>query len=98
MLREAKTGRERIARSGLWIIRVEPRRPGDLDAQVQELLSGLTDDLAIWADLSARYRVDLIVGFFLEEENEGIELGPETITALAARGVRIAFDVYASRS
>jgi hypothetical protein len=40
----------------------------------------------------------LIVGFFLEEENEGIELGPETITALAARGVRIAVDVYASRS
>ncbi len=45
------TGRERIAKTGSWIVRVARREPGDLDAQVEELLSPLSKDLSIWLRL-----------------------------------------------
>jgi hypothetical protein len=96
VIRSEKTGRERVARTGSWIMEVARREPGDLDGQVQELLAPLTRDFSIWRSLG-QYRPDLFVGMFLQESNEGIEISAESLSALGERGIRLAIDVYEAR-
>lgn len=88
------TGSVRVAKSGCWIFEVARREPGDLDGQIKELFSALTEDLSAWRALAARYKPDLFVGLFLIKGNEGIELSAESIEILAARGVSISLDIY----
>jgi hypothetical protein len=85
---------EKIARSGSWRLKVERRSPGDLDAQIAELFVTLSLDLAIWKDLSTRFRADVFCGLFLRESNEGISLAPETLTAVGSRGLTLEMDIY----
>src|SRR5436853_5658871 len=44
IIRHAQTGRERTARSGMWLLESQDREPGNLDGQVSEILSKLTGD------------------------------------------------------
>jgi len=81
VIRSKKTGSERVAKTGSWIASVERREPGDLDGQVQELLSPLTRELSVWRSLEA-YRPDLFVGMFLQESNEGIEISADSLWLL----------------
>jgi hypothetical protein len=92
-------GAKRTARrrTGAWILRADRREPGDLDGQIDEIFSKLTDELSVWRDL-AGYRPDLFVGLFLEQSNEGIELHGKSLSLLADRGVRLGLDVYGPRS
>jgi hypothetical protein len=80
-------------RTGGWLLEAERRKPGDLDAQIDEIFSKLTADLSVWKDFS-RYRPNLFVGLFLEESNEGIELKDRSLSLLAERGVALGLDVY----
>ena len=84
-------------RFGCWRRVARPRVPGDLDDQVRELFTGLTDDAAIWLTLSAKYQIDVFCGLFLDGSNEGIDLTPETMTLLGSRGISIGFDIYGAR-
>ena len=68
--------------------------PGDLDGQIRELFGSLTSDLDVWRELAAKYRPNLFVGCFMEEENEGIEVSPESLAILAERGIRLDLDIY----
>lgn len=90
------TGSKRMARSGGWRLSAERREPGDLDAQISEVLGQLTDDMSIWQDLTSRFRADVFCGLFMEEGNEGISLSNETLQRLAERGLTIDFDIYGS--
>ncbi len=90
------TGKKRTARSGGWRLSAERREPGDLDAQISEVLGQLTDDMSIWQDLTSRFRADVFCGLFMEEGNEGISLSNETLQRLAERGLTIDFDIYDS--
>lgn len=90
------TGSKRMARSGGWRLSAERREPGDLDAQISEVLGQLTDDMSIWQDLTSRFRADVFCGLFMEEGNEGISLSNETLQRLAERGLTIDFDIYDS--
>ena len=96
VIRSEKTGRERIARTGSWILKVNRREPGDLDLQVKELLSPLTKDLSIWRSLE-KYRPDVFAGLFMQETNEGIEIGTHSLSLLAERGISLALDIYGAR-
>ena len=96
VIRSEKTGRERITKTGSWIVKVERREPGDLDLQVKELLSPLTNDLSIWRSLG-KYRPDLFAGLFLQESNEGIEISTRSLSSLAERGISLALDIYGAR-
>ena len=87
-------GSIRIAKSGSWRLEADDREPGNLDAQVAELLSVLTDDLTVWADLTSRFRADIFCGLFLDEGNEGISLAPQTLAMLGARNLTIGLDIY----
>lgn len=90
-----KTGRVRIAKSGMWCLYASERQPGDLDSQVQELLGQLTTDLRIWADLAQRFDIELFCGWFMESTNEGVSVLPYTLVTLGERGIQLDLDIYA---
>jgi hypothetical protein len=89
-----KNGTERVARTGSWRLKAADRTPGDLDAQVAELLGLLCDDLSVWLELTERFKADIFCGLFMQESNEGIGLSALTMKELSARGLLIGFDVY----
>ena len=84
----------RIAKTGMWRLDTETRRPEALEAQVTELLDQLSDDLRAWTDLSCRFDVNLFVGLFMSETNEGCEISPGILRALGDRGIELWLDIY----
>lgn len=87
-------GSERVAQTGTWRLKATPRRPGNLDSQVQELLSGANPSLEVWHDLTMRFRSDIFVGLYLETWNDGASLEPATLAAIGERGLRLDLDIY----
>ena len=90
-------GTIRIANRGSWRLSAADREPGNLDAQIAELLSELSDDLTVWADLTTRFRADVFCGLFLEVGNEGISLAPQTLALIASRNLTLDLDIYSGR-
>lgn len=88
------SGRERIARFGMWRLRAKDTEPEDLNAQVEELLAQLTPDLAVWRELSERYRIDLFCGLFMANGNDGVSIAPRILLALGERGIELELDIY----
>jgi hypothetical protein len=89
-----KSGREKIARTGSWILEAASKQPGDLDAQIAELLDGLNHNPEIWQNLTTRFRADIFCGIFMQESNEGISLSVQSLQDLASRKLFIDFDIY----
>ncbi|MDG2527461.1 DUF4279 domain-containing protein [Caulobacter endophyticus] len=85
------TARER---RGSWRRTVDRRSPGDLDAQIEELLADLTQDMTVWKALSDRYQADMFCGLFLREGAEGLALAPATLLTLGLRGLKLDLDIY----
>lgn len=92
-----KTGRVRIAPFGFWCKNAKKREPEDLDGQIDEILSQLNDDLGVWADVSKRFDVNLFVGLFLDEGNEGCVLSADSIAKLGNRAIELQLDIYDGR-
>jgi hypothetical protein len=88
------SGRDRTAKTGRWVFRVESREPGDLDGQIRELFGCLTPDLATWHELAGKYAPDLFVGLMMKDTNEGIEVSVESLAMLAERRVTLSLDLY----
>ncbi|WP_179102120.1 DUF4279 domain-containing protein [Sphingopyxis sp. KK2] len=83
------------ASTGKWQFWGDWKSPVDLNEEISTLLAMLTDDLAAWSYLTARCHCYLTVGGHFNDWTGGIALAPETISALAARGLAIDFDLYA---
>ncbi|KRB79808.1 hypothetical protein ASE00_19055 [Sphingomonas sp. Root710] len=77
---------------------VKDKQPGDLDAQVVELLALCSDDLTVWADFTARFTVDIFCGLFMEESNEGITVSAKTMENLGLRNISLDLDIYGQTS
>jgi len=88
------SGKTVIAKTGGWQLDATIAKPGDLDAQVTELLSQLTTDLSVWSQLTARYAVDLFCGFFMEGGDEGLVVDASTLAELGARGIELGLCLY----
>jgi hypothetical protein len=88
------TGISRTAKFGMWRLRATETAPGDLDAQVQEILACLTNDIGVWNQLASRYEIDLYCGWFMEKENEGLGISASTLRELGARGIELSLDIY----
>jgi Domain of unknown function (DUF4279) len=97
VIKSEKTGRERAAKTGKWILAVERCEPGDLDKQIRDIFSGMTNDMMVWRDLVQKYRPDLYVGLFMRELSEGIEVSVESLSLLADRGIFLGLEIYGGR-
>ena len=84
-----------IAGLNLWLKTCDYANSGDVDLQIAKLLSGLSQDTAEWRRLTGLYRSDIFVGLFMQAQNEGFGLAPETRRMVGERGLKIDFDVYA---
>ena len=58
------------------------------------MLDGLTADLAVWQELTTRFRADVFCGLFMDESNEGQSLSPHTLKALGERNLMLDLDIY----
>ena len=87
---------ERIEKTGRWLLSV-PERPGEsFEPQIEALLGRLTQDLAIWRQLTQKYNADLFCGLWLGRSNQGMELSPLLMRKLAERGLHLGLDIYAT--
>jgi hypothetical protein len=97
-VRIGKSERQTVARSGIWMLDASDSSPGDLSAQIVNLLSNLPADLALWRKLNERFKCNLSCGLFMQEGNEGDELSSEVLNMIAARGLRLGLDIYGPMS
>ncbi|GAA0887574.1 hypothetical protein GCM10009121_04550 [Rhodanobacter soli] len=88
------SGMKRIARTGTWRLRATDREPEDLEAQIDELLEQLTDDLAVWSEISRRFKMDLFCGLFMKSTNDGLCISSKQLAALGLRGIELELDIY----
>ena len=90
------TGNVRIATTGSWRLSAVKRVPGNLDAQIDELLSKVSQDLGVWKDIADRFRVDLFCGLFMDGPIEGISVSASSLASLGSRGIELVLDIYGS--
>ena len=82
------------SRPGMWHLESTPREPGNLDVQIMEILSKVTNDLDVWQDLARAYDVNLFCGLFMDGGNEGLHVSPHSLAALGQRGIELQLDIY----
>jgi hypothetical protein len=87
-------GTKVIAKKGAWMLNADDLSPGDMDKQIHQVFSLVTDDLNVWREL-AIYEPDVFFGLFLESGDEGTSLSVETMRMLADRGVTVEICMYA---
>jgi len=84
----------RIAKFGFWSLSASDREPEDMDGKIHEILSKLTDDLAVWRSITKRYEADLCCGLFMRVSNEGLSISAASLEALGVRGIELGLDIY----
>ncbi len=91
----ASHGKQMKAQTGMWYFGGEWESPPQLDRQISDVLSALTSDLSVWAELTNRFLCYLSVGGYFHEWTGGMTIGPKTSKLLAERNLAIDFDLYA---
>jgi hypothetical protein len=89
-----KGGTEKTASTGFWRLVARDRQPGDLDAQISELLASCSEDLSIWIDLTNRFTANVFCGLFMNKSNDGAVLSVESMQKLGSRQLPLWFDIY----
>jgi hypothetical protein len=85
----------RTAKSGMWLIDAELREPENIDAQIKEIFSKVTNDLAVWQGLGRRFKMDIYCGLFLKESDNGMTISPQSLALLGERGIELSMCIYA---
>jgi len=88
-------GKEVQAKTGKWQLNGEWESPSDLNRQISDLLSNLTDDLAVWKNVTDRFHCYISIGGYFNDWTGGFTLEPSTAKLLSDRDLAIDFDLYA---
>ncbi|MEW8231490.1 MAG: DUF4279 domain-containing protein [Candidatus Thiodiazotropha endolucinida] len=88
------TGREVSYPRGSWRLKAAEAEPEDLDGQISGIFEKLNPDMSVWKHLSEKYYIDLFVGLFMEESNEGMDISPKSLQLLGERGIVLALEIY----
>lgn len=88
------TGNQRVEKTGSWLLLVSDQKPENLDLQISEVLTHLTDDLEVWRELTEKYQANVFCGMFMATGNDGLSLSAATLQSLGERGLEIWLDVY----
>lgn len=78
--------------TGVWLLRSDGK--DTLDEAIQDLLGRMNLDVAVWNDLTRRFRAEFFVGLFSDTSEAGLTIPAMTIRQLSDLGLAIAFDVY----
>ena len=89
------SGKERIAKLGMWRLHSEDCEPENLDQQISQLLDKMNNNKDVWHAISSRYQIDLFCGLFLSVSNEGLILSSKSLLSLGERGIALSMDIYA---
>lgn len=95
---QAPPGAKAPSRTGAWLLSAEERSPGDLDAQIGELPSKLTNDLEVWRDLTHKFRTSVFCGVFLHGQSEGIAVSRAPCSPLESEAWNSASTSMAART
>ncbi len=80
--------------TGKWILRKSRRADRDLSTEVDSLMKQLTQDYAVWYELTSRFDASILCGLWLAKWNGATELEVQTLQALSARRLRLELDLY----
>jgi len=83
------------AKTGSWFLEAADAEPGDIGAQIGDVLARVTSDLGVWRQLSQRFELDIYCGAFMQTTNDGIALSSETLLQLGQRGISLGVELYA---
>ena len=86
---------ERVERTGKWLLSLPEKQGESFEPQIDALLDALTQDLAVWRELTRKYKTDLLCGVWLRRSNRGMGLSPRLMARLAERGLHLGLDIYA---
>ena len=89
-----KTETSRIAVKGSWHLQANSKTPEDLNQQIQEILSQLTDNLDAWRKISGKHKINLFCGLFLDTENGALGISADNLVKLGQRGIELQLDIY----
>jgi hypothetical protein len=89
------TKRKVISKSGGWCIELGTFIPGDLNKPSRELFQKMTDDLDVWRNLSARFSGRISTLVWMKDSDEGFQVEPATLMAIAERGLALDIETLA---
>lgn len=78
----------------MWQLRLPWVAPGDLEAQLVELLDRLPNDPVRWARLDPTWRRDFFCGLDMHESDCGLELSPATLERMGRIDATFGFCAY----
>jgi hypothetical protein len=80
-----------------WSLRAPDSEGGNIDAQVDWLLTQLTQEIPVWQRLGQTHRMDIFFGIYLTSSNQGVGLSAKSMLELGQRGIEAGFDIYAEK-
>jgi hypothetical protein len=86
-------GKGRVkAKTGTWQLDASLRTPGDIEAQVREILGRI--DFDKWDRIVDQYDVDIFCGLFMSETDEGLSISADLSAMLGERRIRLEMCLY----
>jgi len=82
-----------VRRSGAWLLESRLPRTASLDEHIGELLGRVSAEACVWREL-ARFKPDILIGFFLASDHEVSGLSAVSAAALAERGSALEMDIW----
>lgn len=87
-------GQKRLRSFGMWSIHGADTDGRGFERELLRLLDRISNDELVWDHLNAQFDVDVFCGVHLNAWNRGFSLSPLVLQRLAARRLRIDFDIY----
>ena len=85
---------DKIQSTGSWRYRTQRHTDISLEDLIEKLFDRLTNDIAVWQDLTSKLQADLFCGLWLKRWNRSIDFKPSILMKIAERGLKIGLDIY----
>ena len=83
-----------VRRSGAWYLDSGLAGQAPIGEHIESALAVLTQDLTVWRDLTAKYRVVFWCGIFCRLFSEEMTLPPGVMALMSERGIALVLDIY----